>query len=97
MQARETASDLLGARVEAIEGRPVAEVLSVLAKLKGDVGSWRQVFTVIYATSPEILYGAGLAASPEETRWTFRMPDGALVDRTLAAETGRGLELSRSR
>ncbi|MGH9722934.1 MAG: hypothetical protein ACRD8O_22210 [Bryobacteraceae bacterium] len=96
IQARPAVANLLGARVEAIEGRPVGEVLSALANLQGGLESWRQVFGVVYVTSPEILNGAGLAASAEQTTLTFRMPDGALADRRLAAESG-GLEISARR
>jgi hypothetical protein len=81
----------LGARVEAIESRPTDQVLSTLETLQGGSEGWRQIFAAVYATSPEILYGAGLAARPDETKWTFRMPDGVVVERTLAAEAVRDL------
>jgi hypothetical protein len=90
MLAKDAASDLLGARVEEIEGRPVSEIIATLEKLQGGVESWRQRLAVIYmALFPEILYATGLAESAAQTRWTFRTPDGAFVERTLAAELAR--------
>lgn len=86
MWAEDAEQDLLGARVEQIEGHPVADALAKLDTLQGGVPGWRRMYAAIYVQSPEMLYGAGLIAHPDRATWTFRMPNGATVDRVLQAE-----------
>jgi hypothetical protein len=80
-------ADLLGARVERIEGRPAREVVAALERLHGGADGWRRTRAAIYVQSPEILYGAGIGSRPEETTWSLRLPDGGEVMRTLPGES----------
>ena len=79
-------ADLLGARVESIEGRPTRDVIAALEQLHGGTEGWRRTHAAIYVQSPEILYGAAIGSRPDQTHWTFRLPDGSEVTRTLPGE-----------
>jgi len=86
LRAKAPEADLLGAELVAIEGRPVAEVIDVLSTYRGGRAEMRRHWAVGVLNSPEILFGAGLARDPGEAAWTFRLPDGRTVERTLAGE-----------
>jgi hypothetical protein len=80
-------ADLLGARVESIEDKSTAEVIGALELLHGGTEGWRRPYAAIYVQSPEILYGDAIGSSPDQTNWTFRLPDGTQITRTLPWET----------
>jgi hypothetical protein len=86
LRARSAHADLLGARLESIEGRPTREVIAALEQLHGGTEGWRHVQAASDVQSPEILYGDALAARPDQTHWTLRLPDGSAVTRTLPGE-----------
>lgn len=87
LRAKTAYADLLGARVESIEGRPVRDVIAVLEQLHGGAEGWRRNNAAIYVQSPEILYGMGVGSRPDQSNWTFRLPDGSEVTRTLPGES----------
>jgi hypothetical protein len=76
----------LGARVETIEGRPTRDVIESLEQLHGGTEGWRRNYAAIYVQSPEILYGNAIGSLPDKTHWTFRLPNGNEVTRTLSGE-----------
>ncbi len=82
LRAKSAYADLLGARVESIEGRPTRDVIAVLGeKLHGGTEGWRRINAAVYVQSPEILYGAAIRfACADQTNWTFRLPDGKRRD-----------------
>lgn len=86
VRAKLAYADLLGARVESIEGRSTAEVIGALELLHGGTEGWRRSFAAIYVQSPEMLYGDAIGSSPDQTNWAFRLPDGSQVTRTLPGE-----------
>ncbi|HEY5047467.1 MAG TPA: hypothetical protein VII49_05555 [Rhizomicrobium sp.] len=86
LRAKSAYSDLLGARVEQIEGSPEHEVIAALERLHGGTVGWRSTFAAIYVQSPEILHGARIGASPDSTTWTFRLRNGAIAERVLPGE-----------
>ncbi len=86
LRAKEAYADLLGARVESIEGRPTPEVIATLEQLHGGAPGWRRTEAVLYVQSPEILYGDRIGSRPEQTQWTFRLPNGSELTRTLPGE-----------
>lgn len=86
LRAESADAELLGARVESVAGRPAAEVLAALMQLHGGAEGWRRVHAVLYIQSPEMLYGAGLGARPDETTWTFRLTNGTETTRVLPGE-----------
>lgn len=87
LRAKSAYADLLGARVESIEGKPVREVIAVLEQLHGGAEGWRRNNAATYIQSPEILYGAGVGSRSDQTNWTFRLPDGSEVTRALPGES----------
>jgi hypothetical protein len=87
LRAKSGYTDLLGARVESIEGTPSREVVAALGKLHGGTEGWRRTRAAIYVQSPEILYGDGIGSRPDQTTWLLRLPDGREVLRTLAGES----------
>jgi hypothetical protein len=86
LRAKSTYADLLGARVESIEGRPTRDVIAALEQLHGGAEGWRSTYAAIYVQSPEILYGEAIGSRPDQTQWTFRLPNGSEVTRTLPSE-----------
>ncbi|HEY2397152.1 MAG TPA: hypothetical protein VGH81_14410 [Rudaea sp.] len=86
LRAKSACADLLGARVENIEGRPTRDVIAALELLHGGTEGWRRTYAAIYVQSPEILYGDAIGSRPDQTQWTFRLPDGSEVTRTLPGE-----------
>jgi len=86
LRAKAVYADLLGARVESIDGKPAADVLAALMRLHGGATGWRRVHAVLYVQSPEILYGAGLGFRPDETTWTLHLTNGTEATRTLSGE-----------
>jgi hypothetical protein len=86
LRAKSTYANLLGARVESIEGKPTRDVIAALEQLHGGTEGWRRTHAAIYVQSPEILYGAAIGSRPDETQWTFRLPNGDEVTRALPSE-----------
>ncbi len=86
LRTRSPYADLLGARVDSIDGRSTRQVLTALEQLHGGAGGWRRIHAALYIQSPEILYGAGLGSRPDQTTWTFRLPNGTDTTRTLTGE-----------
>jgi hypothetical protein len=86
LRAKSAYADLLGARVESIEGRPTRDVIAALEQLHGGTEGWRRTYAAIYVQSPEILYGDAIGSRPDQTNWTFRLPNGSEVTRTLPGE-----------
>jgi hypothetical protein len=86
LRARSDYADLLGARVDGIDGRPTSEVLAGLEQLRGGAQGWRRIHAALYVQSPEILYGTGMGSRPERTTWTLALPNGTHTTRTLPGE-----------
>ena len=90
LRARSDHADLLGARVDSIEGRPTGDVLAELEQLHGGAEGWRRIHAALYVQSPEILYGAGLGSRPDQTTWTFALANGTEMTRALPGEACEG-------
>jgi hypothetical protein len=86
LRAKSTYADLLGARVDSIEGRPTRDVIAALEQLHGGTEGWRRTYAAFYVQSPEILYGDAIGSRPDQTNWTFRLPNGSELTRTLPGE-----------
>ncbi len=87
LRAKAPFADLLGARVEAIDGQPIEAVLAKLDALHGGLPAWRRYGSITWLSSPEILNAAGIAPSPDASTWTLRLRNGSVVTRALKAET----------
>src|SRR5579863_5816175 len=90
LRAKSAHADLLGARIDSIDGRPTGAVLAELEQLRGGAEGWRRTLAALYVQSPEILYGAGLGLRRDGTTWTFRLPNGTGITRTLPGEACDG-------
>ncbi|MBV8976364.1 MAG: hypothetical protein JO261_15765 [Alphaproteobacteria bacterium] len=83
MRAMKDNADLLGARVTAIDGRPIDEVLAKLARVRGGTQAWRLNYARLVLNSSEFLHGLDVAPATDRSTWTFRTRSGATVTRDL--------------
>src|SRR4029077_12846136 len=72
-------TDLLGGRVESIDGMVFDEILSRLKTLRGGTEGFRQANAAIFLVVQNLLYGVGIASEPGASIWTVRLPDGRLI------------------
>jgi hypothetical protein len=86
VRAKAEYADLLGVRINNVDGRPTRDVLAALKQLHGGGEGWRRTHAALYIQSPEILYGAGLNSRPDQTTWTFRLSSGTEMTRKLPGE-----------
>jgi hypothetical protein len=87
MRARPADADLLGARVIAIDGRPLAVARDVARTLNGGTDAWRDRFVPFTLESPEQLKALGLANGSDAVTYRFELLDGRTVERRLAGES----------
>ena len=85
MRAKPEYRDMLGGRVEKIDGVPFAEILKKLETLHGGTEAFRAENAAAFIEFPDILYGVGIAHDPDRSTWTVRMADGSEVTRVLTA------------
>jgi hypothetical protein len=76
---------LLGGKVVAIDGHPIAEVMQRLEQLRGGVPGWRKANAETYLSQQDLLAGTGISPSLDHSSWTVMMPSGATVTQTLMA------------
>jgi len=86
-------SDLLGGRVDSIDGRPIDLIVSRLETLRGGVEGFRRQNAAQFMVVQDLLYGLGIAANPNASTWTVTRPNGEVVTRPLdATQLQKGLE-----
>jgi hypothetical protein len=85
MRATPAYRDMLGGRVESIDGMPFDQVLARLESLRGGVEGFRRQNAAMFIVVQDLLYGLGIAADPHSSVWTVRLPDGRLISHTLSA------------
>ena len=86
LHARAAQADLLGARLLAIDGRPLAQLREAGRSLSGGLDAWRDRRTPLLLESPQQLHALGLAQRPDAAVYRFVTTDGRVVERRLAAE-----------
>jgi hypothetical protein len=86
LRATPALADLLGARLVAIEGRPIAELRTLARSLMGGLNASRDRNAGYFFESPEQLQALGVVSSGEQATYRFARPDGSLVERTLKPE-----------
>lgn len=86
LRTRTEATELLGARLVAIDGRPVAEVRAIGRMLSGGTPAWRDRFVPFLLESPEQLHALGITTSPDAATYRFAAQDGRTIERRLAGE-----------
>lgn len=88
LDARPPHTDLIGARITHFEGRPTAEVFESLSPyLSAENEHGARYLFARYAFTPELLYGAGLAANPARTELSFELPDGSPLTKVIERDT----------
>jgi hypothetical protein len=85
MRAKAPYRDMLGGRVEMIDGMPFAQVSKRLESLRGGTQAFRRETAAIYIAVQDLLYGLGIARDAGKSSWTVQLPDGRVVSRTLVA------------
>jgi hypothetical protein len=81
-------ADLLGARIVAIDDRPIADVIaSVRTVFPHENDAWLRHLLPSYVVQAEVLRSLRIADDAQSARFTFERADGARFDRTLEAET----------
>lgn len=88
MRAVAAESDLLGARITAIDGHPVAVVRDSARTLQGGTVAWRDRNAPYFLESPEQLNALGLARDPRSAVYEFATASGGRVTRRLTGEVG---------
>jgi hypothetical protein len=91
--ARAPYQALVGARLVAVEGKPIAQVLALIDPLvPRDNPMTVLSYAPLYLRTSEVLAGLGVIARPGPARFSFRTAGGAQVDRELtpspAADVG---------
>ncbi|MGH6870569.1 MAG: hypothetical protein ACREHE_03595 [Rhizomicrobium sp.] len=87
MEAKAEGRDLLGGRLESIDGVPFDTVLAKLRTLRGGTEAFRTENSPLFIVVQDLLYGLGIAKDPAKSAWTVTLPSGASVTRTLTAYT----------
>ncbi len=85
VQATTDHADLLGGRVVAINGLPIAAVRDSAHTLTGGVASWRDRMAPAFLESPGQLQAMGLGGSATQASYRLAMPDGKQRDVTLTS------------
>jgi hypothetical protein len=86
LRASEQQASLLGGRLEAIDGHPVAALREAARSLAGGVPSFRDRNAGYFLESPEQMQALGMIKAGDAAEYRFSMPDGTLITRRLAAE-----------
>ena len=84
--ARPDLGDLLGARIDAIDGRSIDDVYSVIRRFVGGTEAHQRAILTPMLESPALLQAAGVAARPDSLTLTGRLMNGAHFERTIGAE-----------
>lgn len=83
VRARAEHADLLGARLTAIDNRPIEEIRDIARTLVGGVAGWRDRAAGDFLESPEQMHALGAARNPEAAIYSFVTPAGAQIERSL--------------
>lgn len=87
LRARPACAGLLGAKLVALDGRPVGEVAARMYEyFGGPRNHYDQFAAVFFLESPPLLHAAGLAESPERLRLRAVLRDGSERELTIAAD-----------
>lgn len=93
MRATDAASALLGGRIVAIDGKPIAVVMARLAQLRGGTAAWRRLHAVSYLVDQDILFGTDIATAMNQSAWTVAATEGGETSVVLVAGPPRDDEM----
>jgi len=94
MRAAAPYEDMLGGRVESIDGQSFEQLLGRLETLRGGIEPFRRENAALFIIVQDLLFGLGIAQDPEASTWTVSLPDGREVTHRLEASAlprGEGL------
>ena len=74
----------VGARVIAVDGRDMEDVVTTLQQYRGGNPAWRKLLMPLMIESPAIMHAAGLADDPGVVTMTLEFPSGARRDIAFA-------------
>ncbi len=83
MQTEPANADLLGARVVAIDGLPVDEVVARLETLRGGTPAFRRQYAGRVLNAADNLHGLDVSPTAERSTWSFALKDGSTAERTF--------------
>ncbi len=86
LYAKPELSDLLGARIDAIDGTPVDQIFARLAKFRSGIEAYRRRQLIPVLESPALLYAAGLSTSRASLLLTGINTAGQRFERRVEAE-----------
>jgi hypothetical protein len=86
LRATSANADLLGARLVAVDGHPIAQLRDSARTLVGGIPSRRDRAAPFTLESPEQLHALGLAARSARATYSFQLPDGRAVTRQLTGD-----------
>lgn len=81
-------ADLLGARLVAIDGHPIAELRETARTLSGGIPSWRDRNAAYFFESPEQMQALGSISGANQASYRFELANGRAATRTFVAEPG---------
>lgn len=80
-------ADLLGARLLAVEGKPIASIVPTLRTFAGGTAAHRDEVAAQVLSSPERLNAVGLAPNTDEVGYAFLTIDGKRIARVFPVRT----------
>jgi len=86
LRATAANADLLGARLVAIDGRPVARARDAARTLGGGTNAWRDRQAPYFLESPEQMAALGVADRADRISYRFRLANGRMATRRFTPE-----------
>ena len=85
VRAHQNHADLIGHKLISVEGNDTAAIFDALAEYGGGPRERRDLNSLYFLRSPELLHGAGLAAQPMQLTVTLENADGVQAEHVLEA------------
>jgi hypothetical protein len=86
LRANPANADLLGARLVAIDGRPIPQVRAAARTLAGGTDAWRDRNDAYFFESPEQMEALDVIASADRASYRFQLANGRSVTRRFTPE-----------
>lgn len=90
LRADKSLAELLGAKLTAVDGRPISTVRDAARTLWGGTSAWRDRNVPLFLESPAQMHGLGVAAAESAAEYSFVTLAGKTVTRRLVAEKAEG-------
>ncbi len=86
LRANPANADLLGAKLVAIDGHPIAQVRAVARTLAGGTNAWRDRNAAYFFESPEQMEALDVIADASRASYRFQLANGRTVTRRFTPE-----------